>query len=83
MKPHDGDKSSVFSTDLKPIIAEVARAEVCFPNIKLLVEEISLENISGTETWAFRLWLSDGEKMIQGMFSRLPRSCSPLTTAKL
>ena len=83
MKPHAGDKSSVFSTDLKPIIAEIARTEVCFPNIKLLVEEISLDNISGTETWAFRLWLTDGEKIVQGMFNQLPRSCSLLTTAKL
>lgn len=74
MKPRGGDKSSVFSTDLKPIIAEIARTEVCFPNIKLLIEKISLENISGTETWAFRLWLTDGEKIVQGMYYGLLRS---------
>lgn len=73
MKPHAGHKSSVFSTDLKPIIAEIARTEVCFPNIKLLIEKISLENISGTETWAFRLWLTDGEKIVQGMYYGLLR----------
>ena len=68
MEPRGGDKSSVFSTELKPIIAEIARTEVCFPSIKLLIDKISLENIPGTETWAFRLWLTDGEKVVQGMY---------------
>ena len=68
MKPRGGDKSSVFSTDLKPVIAEVARTEVCFPDIKLLVENITLEKVSGADTWAFRLWLTDGEKFIQGEY---------------
>lgn len=68
MKPHGGGSLSVFDTSLKPIIGEIARTEVCFPSIKLLVEKISLENVSKTESFygAFRLWLSDGEKCIQG-----------------
>lgn len=68
MKPRGGDTLSVFQTDLKPVISEIARTQVCFPSIKLLVDKIELDNISSNDTFsgAFRLWLTDGEKCIQG-----------------
>ena len=64
-QPNDG---------IKPVIEEIARTEVCFPNIRLIVEDITVvpvpnpnvQSSPGTERAAFRLWLGDGEKMIQG-----------------
>ena len=56
--------------ELKPIIKEIVRTQVCFPNVRLLVDKISIVTLnkldahSGNE--AFRLVLSDGEKSIQG-----------------
>ncbi len=57
---------------VKPVIAELVRTQVCFPNLKLLVERIDVvvvpgvDELSGNE--AYKLMLSDGEVMIQGMF---------------
>lgn len=77
-QPNDG---------IKPVIAEIARTEVCFPNIRLIVEDIivvpvpdakaesSPENVKA----AFRLWLSDGDKVIQGKcFLDYCYSCAPM-----
>ena len=53
--------------DVKPIIQEIVRTEVCFPNIQLLVDYISVEVIDadqGKET--FRLYLTDGEVNVRG-----------------
>ncbi len=61
---HDGNSASY----VKPIIRELVRTQVCFPNIKLLVDKISTVEIpesSGLE--AYRLWLTDREKTIQGL----------------
>lgn len=55
---------------LKPIIEELVRTQVCFPNLKLLVDRLSVVTLPPTEqsarNKAFRLYLSDGEKSIQG-----------------
>lgn len=55
---------------LKPIISELVRTQVCFPNLKLLVDRISVVTLSSSEqsksTKAYRLYLTDGEKSIQG-----------------
>ena len=70
MKP--GGATSVFTIDIKPIIAELARTEVCFPNIQLLVDKIVVQPLLKSESprGAFRLWLTDGERAIQGMSNR-------------
>lgn len=57
--------------ELTPVIKEIVRTQVCFTNIKLLVDKICLVPLSATEdpvkNEAFRLWLTDGENAIQGM----------------
>lgn len=58
---------------LKPVIKELARTQVCFPNVKLLVDRVSIVTLPATkesaETQAFRLYLTDGDWTIQGKFS--------------
>lgn len=58
---------------LKPVIKELARTQVCFPDIKLLVDRISIVTLSTNEQLkenrAYRLYLSDGEKTVQGMMT--------------
>lgn len=55
---------------VKPVIEELVRTQVCFPNLKLLVERIAVvvvpevDELSGNE--AYKLTLTDGEKMIPG-----------------
>ena len=71
MKPKGGATTSVFNINVKPIIAELARTEVCFPNIQLLVDKIIVQPLpdrgdAGEPRGAFRLWLTDGECTIQG-----------------
>ena len=57
--------------ELTPIIKEIVRTEVCFPNIKLLVDRIFVDLLphvkDQSKNEAFRLLLADGEKSIQGM----------------
>lgn len=59
--------------DLKPIIKEVVRTQVCFPNLRLLVDRISVitlpANEQGSGNEAYRLCLTDGKKTIQGQYS--------------
>lgn len=72
----EGNPSSP-STDaglaLKPVIKELARTQVCFPDVKLLVDRISIVTLPMTElskeNQAYRLYLTDGEKTIQGIQS--------------
>lgn len=54
--------------ELKPIIKEIVRTQVCFPNVRLLVDKISIITLSGAQSGneAFHLLLTDGEKSIQG-----------------
>ena len=56
--------------ELKPVIKEIVRTQVCFPNIKLLVDRISIVILPGVEDLSknesFLLLLTDGEKSIQG-----------------
>lgn len=74
MEAHSSDlvaPAKVPSITLKPIIKELVRTQVCFPNLKLLIDKVSIvvlpkhEHASGNE--AYRLFLTDGEKTIQGM----------------
>ena len=54
---------------LKPVIKELVRTEVHPPFLELLVDKILIvSNVKakGGNTEAFRIWLSDGEKSIQG-----------------
>ena len=63
---HDESSASF----IKPIIAELVRTQVCFPNIKLLVDRIAIVKVPsdppGLE--AYRMWLTDREKSIQGLY---------------
>jgi len=56
--------------ELTPVIKEMVRTQVCFENIKLLVDRISIVPLSVVEdplkNEAFRLLLTDGEVSIQG-----------------
>lgn len=59
---------------LKPIVKELVRTQVCFPNIQLLLDRIMVAKVGEPadrgETEAFRLYLSDGEKSIQALVKR-------------
>jgi len=56
--------------ELTPVIKEMVRTQVCFENVKLLVDRISIVPLSVVEdplkNEAFRLLLTDGEVSIQG-----------------
>lgn len=88
-----GDETPYISRDLgralyddgspsyvKPIIKELVRTQVCFPNIKLLVDKISIVKVpSATESSsleAYLMYLTDREKTIQGLciWAYLPKS---------
>ncbi|KAL9582915.1 MAG: hypothetical protein Q9212_003015, partial [Teloschistes hypoglaucus] len=59
---------------VQPVIQEMVRTQVCFPNLKLLVDRIAIvtlpdvDELSGNE--AYRLTLTDGEKTIQALLKR-------------
>ncbi|KAL8711269.1 MAG: hypothetical protein Q9225_007147 [Loekoesia sp. 1 TL-2023] len=59
---------------VKPVIQELVRTQVCFPNLKLLVDKIAVvtlpdvDELSGNE--AYKLTLTDGEKTIQALLKR-------------
>ena len=60
------------SFTLKPVIKELVRTQVCFPNLRLLVDKVSITVLSEVKSTlgneAYRLFLTDGEKTIQGMY---------------
>ena len=61
---------------LKPIIKELIRTEVCPAVLKFLVDKIviiSYPSSNGATLGAYRLWLTDGQKSIQGMFIEVAR----------
>lgn len=54
----------------KPVIKELVRTEVCPKVLRLLVEKIRIlpvQNSEGEACQTYQVWLSDGEKMIQGI----------------
>ncbi|KAL9008100.1 MAG: hypothetical protein Q9173_006741 [Seirophora scorigena] len=59
---------------VKPVIHELVRTQVCFPNLKLLVDKIvvvtlpDVDELAGNE--AYKLTLTDGEKTIQALVKR-------------
>ena len=55
------------STNLKPVIKEIVRTQFC-PPVRLLVDKIHILSYGdeGEGSGAYRLWLSDGAKSIQG-----------------
>ncbi|KAL8707201.1 MAG: hypothetical protein Q9220_007734 [cf. Caloplaca sp. 1 TL-2023] len=59
---------------LKPILQELVRTEVCFPNIKLLVDRIDIVTLPHVDeqkgNQAYKLILTDGEKTIQALVKR-------------
>lgn len=54
--------------NFKPRIAEILRTDYCIPSIVLLVTKIQVLKVlkSEEDLEAYRLWLNDGEKVIQG-----------------
>ncbi|MCJ1263049.1 hypothetical protein MMC22_002919 [Lobaria immixta] len=59
---------------LRPVIKELARTQVCFPDLKLLVDRISIVTLPvaehATPNEAYRLYLTDGERTIQAVLKR-------------
>ena len=59
--------------ELKPVIRELVRTRVCFPDILLLVDKITVVDLTDSEpytnTGAYQLYLTDGEVTIQGSHS--------------
>lgn len=55
---------------LKAVLAELIRTQVCPPQLRLLVDQISIVPIAPAANKrrleAYRLWLSDGYQAIQG-----------------
>ena len=53
---------------VKPVIKEIIRTEFCPSTLRLLVDKILITRLPGKRQRkeAYRLWLSDGEKAIQG-----------------
>lgn len=80
--PCSNMKLAGIETDLdlelsvKPVIQEMVRTQVCFANLKLLVDKIAIitlpdvDELSGNE--AYRLTLTDGQKTIQGAYMPHP-----------
>ncbi|KAI4179404.1 MAG: hypothetical protein L6R41_007863 [Letrouitia leprolyta] len=68
------DPTLDLELSVKPIIYELVRTQVCFPNLKLLVDKIvvvtvpDVDELSGNE--AYKLTLTDGEKTIQALLKR-------------
>ena len=69
MKPRLGTET-VFNIDLKSVIADITRTQVCFPDIQLLVDKIAMQTLPNIEipTGALRLRLTDGENIISGKY---------------
>ena len=59
--------------ELKPVIRELVRTRVCFPDILLLVDKVTVVNVTHPESTAnngaYQLYLTDGEMTIQGSLS--------------
>ncbi|KAI4140226.1 MAG: hypothetical protein L6R39_005893 [Caloplaca ligustica] len=74
MKFAGADLDLDLELSVKPVIQELVRTQVCFPNLKLLVDRIAVvtvpdvDELSGNE--AFKLTLTDGEKTIQALLKR-------------
>lgn len=60
--------------ELKPVIRELVRTRVCFPDILLLVDKITVVDLTdsdpNTNTGAYQLYLTDGEVTIQALLKR-------------
>ncbi|KAL9117507.1 MAG: hypothetical protein Q9187_005954 [Circinaria calcarea] len=60
-------------TPLRPVIRELVRTGVCQGPLRLLVDRIHVARLRGSGSAgreAYRLWLSDGEKLIQAILKR-------------
>ena len=58
----------------KPVLQEIVRTQVCFPNVSLLVDNVVITPVGEatltTKNETFRLFLTDGEKTIQALVRR-------------
>ncbi|KAL9594279.1 MAG: hypothetical protein Q9219_007119 [cf. Caloplaca sp. 3 TL-2023] len=59
---------------VKPIIQELVRTQVCFPNLKLLVDRIAIVTVPDVDessgNQAYKLTLTDGERTIPALLKR-------------
>lgn len=68
------DPNLDLDLSVKPIIYELVRTQVCFPNLKLLVDKIvvvtlpDVDELTGNE--AYKFTLTDGERTIQALLKR-------------
>ena len=71
------------STTIKPVINEMVRTQFCFPDIMLLVDKIIIAKIASkhdsSDVEAYRLYLTDQEKSIQGSRQPWEWTILPLT----
>ena len=60
------------TVELKPVIKDIIRTKFCERACQFLVDRIHVVPfvVDGEEVQAYRLWLSDGQKSIQGMESK-------------
>ena len=77
-----GEATSLLVADedgpiyLKPTIVEVIRTQFCSP-LRLLIDKVHVVQYGeGEGASAYRLWLSDGERSIQGTRHVSPTSCN-------
>jgi len=64
----DATNQSEPDFKLKPCITEILRTNYCQAGLTMLVDKVVLVTMTKTEfNRAYRLYLSDGEKSIQGM----------------
>lgn len=64
----DATNQSDSDFKLKPCITEILRTDYCQAGLIMLVDKVVLVTMTKTEyNRAYRLYLSDGEKSIQGM----------------
>ena len=66
--PHYDVRNKVL--DVKKVIEEMVRTRVAFPNVQLIVDKVILVRMASPDDekviQAYRLWLTDTEKTIQG-----------------
>lgn len=71
---YGGGKDEELPT-VKPLIKELVRTQYCFPDLVLLVDKIIIAKVPSLgdagDVEAYRLYLTDRQKCIQGNVHRL------------
>ena len=64
-KPDSHENTTV---ELKPVLKDIIRTKLCDKPVQFLVDRIHVVSfvVDGEEAQTYRMWLSDGHKIIQG-----------------